>query len=123
MTKAQQVYDKVEALVASGTKKADAFRQVADEFGQPFNSIRGAYYTHTRSIGGTPGAKNKKAPVDPIEHAASVLNDALETIDDEVADAKARAEEAEAEYKQLRDSATARKQTIKAKIAALQAEA
>ena len=44
MTKAQEVYERVEALVASGVSKADAFRQVADEYGQPFNSMRGAYY-------------------------------------------------------------------------------
>jgi len=51
MTKAQEVYERVEALVASGVRKADAFRQVAEEFGQPFNSMRGAYYAHTRSTG------------------------------------------------------------------------
>lgn len=124
MTKAQEVFEKVEALVASGTKKADAFRQVADELGQPFNSIRGAYYTHTRSIGGTPGAKPKRnMPVDPIEHAASVLSEALEGIDDEVEAAKQRAEAATAEYKELRDSAAMRKATIKAKIEVLTAEA
>ena len=48
MTKAQEVYERVEALMASGTRKADAFRQLADEYGQPMNSIRGAYYAHTR---------------------------------------------------------------------------
>ncbi len=48
MTKAQEVYERVEALVASGAKKADAFRQVAEEYGQPFASMRCAYYAHTR---------------------------------------------------------------------------
>jgi hypothetical protein len=121
MTKAQEVYERVEALVASGVKKADAFRQVADELGQPFNSIRGAYYAHTRTLGGTPGATRKRTPVatDPIEQATNVLNTALEAIDGEVEAAKARAEEAAAEYKELRDSATARKATIKAEIEAL----
>jgi hypothetical protein len=125
MTKAQQVYDKVEALVASGTRKADAFRQVADEIGQPFNSIRGAYYTHTRSLGGTPGRSRKREPipVDPIEHATSVLTRALDVIDEQVEAAKAQAEEAEAAYKTLRDSATERKATIKAKIEALNTDA
>ena len=121
MTKAQQVYEKVEALVASGTKKADAFRQTADELGQPFNSIRGAYYTHTRTLGGTPARPRKReaTPTDPIEQATSVLNRALEVIDENVAAAKTRAEDAEAEYKELRDSAATRKATIKAKIEAL----
>lgn len=123
MTKAQQVYERVEELVASGLKKADAFRQVADEFGQPFNSARGAYYAHTRTLGGTPGASRRRAPAstDPIEQATSVLTTALETIDEEIADAKERAAEAEAEYKELRDSAAERKATIKAKLDALSA--
>ena len=125
MTKAQEVYEKVEALVASGTRKPDAFRQVADELGQPFNSIRGAYYTHTRSLGGTPGSSRKRAqtPADPIEAATSVLQRALEAIDDQVATAKTQAEEAQATYKELRNSAEARKATIQAKIEALNTNA
>ena len=51
MTKAQEVWERVEAVVASGVRKADAFRQVAEEYGQPFNSIRGAYYAHARPEG------------------------------------------------------------------------
>lgn len=31
MTKAQEVYERVEALVAKGARKADAFRQLAKE--------------------------------------------------------------------------------------------
>ena len=122
MTKAQEVYEKVEALVASGMKKADAFRHAADEFGQPFNSIRGAYYTHTRTIGGTPArprSKRETVPTDPIEQATSVLTRALEVIDENVEAAKQHAEDAAAEYKELRDSAATRKATIKAKIEAL----
>ena len=121
MTKAQEVYEKVEALVASGTKKADAFRQVADELGQPFNSMRGAYYAHTRTLGGTPARPRKReaTPTDPIEQATSVLTRALEATDENVEAAKTRAEDAAAEYKELRDSAAMRKATIKAKIEAL----
>src|SRR5258708_4764968 len=103
MTKAQEVYERVEALVGSGVRKADAFRQVADELGQPFNSMRGAYYAHTRTLGGTPGAARKRATtvIDPIEQATNVLNTALEAIDDEIESAKERADEAAAEYKEL----------------------
>ena len=122
MTKAQRVFEAVEAKVASGAKKADAFREVADEFGQPFNSIRGAYYTHTRSIGGTPGAKRPEI-VDPIEHAKNVLKDALEAIDDDVEAAKQRAEDAAADYKELRETAATRKAQIKAKIEVLAVDA
>ena len=118
MTKAQQVYDKVEALVASGVRKADAFRQAAEEFGQPFNSMRGAYYAHTRTLGGSPARPRKReaTPTDPIEQATSVLTRALEAIDENVEAAKTRAENATAEYKELRDSAATRKATIKTKI-------
>jgi hypothetical protein len=122
MTKAQEVYERVEALVASGVKKADAFRQIADELGQPFNSMRGAYYAHTRTLGGTPSRSRKSEKVsDPIEQALTVLTKAVESIDTEVADAKTRVDEAKAEYEHLRDTATERKAVIQAKIDALQA--
>jgi hypothetical protein len=123
MTKAQEVYERVEALVASGVRKADAFRQVADELGQPFNSMRGAYYAHTRTLGGTPSRSRTRqaANGDPIEQATLVLSRALDSIDAEVAAAKARIDEAKAEYEQLRDTAQGRKAAIKAKLDALKA--
>ena len=123
MTKAQEVYERVEALVAGGTKKADAFRQVAEGYGAEFNSIRGAYYAHTRSLGGTPrrSSRREAATVDPIESATSVLEKALEAIDGEVAAAKQRADDAKAEYEHLRTTAGERKATIQAKIDALKA--
>ena len=123
MTKAQQVYERVEALVASGVRKADAFRQVADELGQPFNSMRGAYYAHTRTLGGTPNRPRKREATngDPIEQATAVLTRAVDSIDAEVAAAKARVDEAKAEYEHLRDTASERKAAITAKIEALKA--
>lgn len=121
-SKAEQVFERVEELTAGGVKKADAFRQVADELGQPFNSIRGAYYTHTRTIGGTPGASpRRREPVDPVEQAAGVLRHALDVIDIEINQAKERADAAAAQYKELRDSAASRKAQIEAKIEALTA--
>ena len=123
MTKAQEVYERVEALVASGVKKAEAFRQVAEEYGQPFASMRGAYYAHTRSLGGSPkrSSKRETAVVDPIESATIVLEKAVEAIDAEVTAAKERADEAKTEYEHLRETAGERKATIKAKIDALKA--
>jgi len=124
MTKAQEVYERVEALVAQGVRKADAFRQVAGEFGQPFNSMRGAYYAHTRSLGrAAPRPRSRREPVtqDPIEAASSVLTRALEAIDTEIGAAKSRAEEAKAEYEQLRATAAERKAALEAKIEALKA--
>ena len=53
MTKAQEVYEKVEAMVASGeVKKADAFKTLAEQYGQPVDSLRGAYYQHKRVLDG-----------------------------------------------------------------------
>ena len=123
MTKAQEVYERTEALVASGVKKADAFRQVADEYGQPFASMRGAYYAHTRSLGGSPKRSSKRSttPVDPIESATTVLEKAIEAIDNEVGIAKSRADDAKTEYEHLRETAGERKAAIQAKIDALKA--
>lgn len=122
MTKAQEVYERVEALVASGVRKADAFRQVADEFGQPFNSMRGAYYAHTRTLGGSPKRSRKRETAsDPIESATIVLETAIETIDSDIADAKTRVDEAKSEYEHLRDTAKERRAALAAKIEALKA--
>lgn len=123
MTKAQQVYDKVEALVASGVRKADAFQKVADEFGQPFSSMRGAYYAHTSTLGGSPSRSRKRETTthDPIEQAVIVLTRAIESIDAEVAAAKKRIDEAKTEYEHLRDTAAERKAAIQAKLDVLKA--
>jgi hypothetical protein len=123
MTKAQQVYDRVEALVASGTTKADAFKELAKEFGQPVNSVRGAYYQHTKKVNGgaTKPRKRETSPADAVEDAKAVLLRSIERIDAEIAAAKERAEEAKAEYEAMKASAQERKQAIEAKIAALDA--
>jgi chromosome segregation ATPase len=122
MTKAQEVHERIEALVASGVKKADAFRQVAEEYGQPFASMRGAYYAHSRSLGGSPKRPRKsETAVDPIESATIVLEKAIEAIDAQISSAKAHADQAKTEYEHLRDTAGERKANIKAKIDALKA--
>jgi hypothetical protein len=118
------VYERVEALVASGVRKADAFRQVADEFGQPFNSMRGAYYAHTRATGqatptGPRRTRKRETTEDAIEQATTVLTRAIDAIDAEIELAKARADEAKTEYEHLRDTAKERKAAIQAKIDAL----
>ncbi len=119
MTKAQEVYERVEALVASGTRKADAFRQLGEELGQESGSLRSAYYTHTRTLGGsTPRAR---ATHDPVEAAVIVLQKAIAGIDAEVQAAKNRADEAIAAHKQLRETAEAREKALQAKIDALKA--
>lgn len=118
MTKAQEVYERVEALVASGSRKADAFRLLADEYGQPMNSIRGAYYANTRTQGSSPRSRTTH---DPIASAVIVLEKAIAGIDAEVQTAKNRADDAATAYKHLRDTAEERKTAMQAKIDALKA--
>lgn len=125
MTKAQQVYERIEALVASGLTKADAFRQLAEELGQPAKSLQGAYYQHTKKlgIGGNGGKrrsrKRETTPADALDDAKAVLEKAIDDIDAEIEQAKERADEAKAEYEAMKASAAERKQAIKAKIEAL----
>ncbi|UUY01812.1 hypothetical protein LRS13_13870 [Svornostia abyssi] len=125
MTKAQEVFEKVEALIASGSSKADAFKKLAEEYGQPVNSIRGAYYTHSRQ-GDEPGStkprrtrRRETTAEDALNDAREALDRAMESIDREVEAARLRAEEAQAEYEALRDSAEAKKEAIAAKRDAL----
>ena len=128
MTKAQEVYERVEALVASGLSKAEAFRQLEGELGQPAKSLQGAYYQHTKKLGiGGNGAgrrrtrKRETTPADALEDAKAVLEEALDSIDAEIEQAKERADEAKSEYEAMKASATERKQAITAKLKALDA--
>ena len=122
MSKAQEVYEKVEALVSTGVSKADAFRQLAEEYGQPVDSIRGAFYGYSRGLNPDAPSRTRRresTPADPLEQARLVLTRAIDAIDAEVESAKQRVEEAKADYQQLRDSAEERKQDLKAKVEAL----
>jgi uncharacterized protein YoaH (UPF0181 family) len=126
MTKAQQVYERIEALVASGLTKAEAFRQLAEELGQPAKSLQGAYYQHTKKLGGGGNGggrrrtrKRETTPADALEDAKALLEEAIDSIDAEIEQAKERADEAKAEYEAMKASATERKQAIAAKIKAL----
>lgn len=123
MTKAQEVFEKIEAMIASGTPKADAFKELAKTYGQPVNSVRGSYYAHHKRLhgGSTRPRKRETTPADAVEDAKAVLLRSIERIDSEIEAAKARAEEAQAEYKAMRSSATERREAIEAKIAALDA--
>lgn len=125
MTKAHEVYDKVETMIAAGTPKAEAFKQLAAEYGQPVNSIRGSYYSHTspgRSIspeGSRRGRRRETTPDDALADARRALERAIDAIDREVGEAKARADEATAEHEALKASAQERKDAIAARLEAL----
>ncbi len=121
MTKAQEVYERVEALVSSGVTKADAFRQLAEEYGQPVKSLQGAYYSHSRKANGGKARSRKRetTPADAVESAKAVLEKAIDDIDAEIEQAKEPADEAKHEFEAMKASASERKQAIKAKLAAL----
>jgi predicted RNase H-like nuclease (RuvC/YqgF family) len=121
MTKADQTRERIDALVADGLKKADAFRQLSEELGQPVKSLQGAYYNATRKANGgsTRARKRETTTIDALAQATAVLEKAIESIDAEIEAAKTRADEAKAEHEALKSSATERKQAIQAKIEAL----
>jgi hypothetical protein len=132
MTKAQEVYEKIEAMIASGeVKKADAFKTLADEYGQPVDSLRGAYYQHKRVLdnGGTPPTsgggtrrtrRRETTSETAVESAVATLRRAVDSIDAEIEAAKERAKEAQAEYEAMKASADERKAAITEKITLLE---
>jgi hypothetical protein len=126
VTKAQEVYDEIERRIASGTDKADAFKQLAEETGRPFDSLRGSYYSHKRKLeGGEPNAKpsrtrRRETTLDAaVADARAALERAIVNIDKEVEIASARSAEAKAEYEALKASAGERKQAITERLEAL----
>jgi hypothetical protein len=133
MTKAQEIYEKIEAMIASGeVKKADAFKTLAEQYSQPVDSLRGAYYQHKRVLdnGGTSPAGNgggtrrtrrrETTSETAVESAVATLKRAIESIDAEIEVAKERAKEAQAEYEAMQASADERKASITEKITLLE---
>jgi hypothetical protein len=121
MTKAQEVFQKVEALTASGMTKALAFKQLAEEYGQPVNSLRGAYYSVSRDNGESRSRPRRRetTPEDALADARASLERSIASIDREVEVAEERAQEAKAEHEALKASASERKATITEKLEAL----
>ncbi len=130
MTRAQETYERIKALEERGVDKADAFRQLADEFGQPVNSVRGAYYTGRREADGESGiARSRRSrrrettAEDAIETAIGSMLRSIESIKSEVIASRERAREAVAEARAVADAAGPRIAEIEAKIALLRGEA
>jgi hypothetical protein len=119
MTKAEEIHQRVEALVASGTSRADAFKQLAEELGIKPNSVRGAYYQATKGNGESKPRRRETTPEDALADARRALERAIENIDREVEQAKARADEARKEHDSLKASAAERKAAIAAKLESL----
>lgn len=128
MTKAQQTYERIETLVGEGTAKADAFKQLAAEYGQSVDSVRGAYYTGRKQSTGqasTRGRRSQRRETtehDAIDRAIETMQNAIASIEHEVEQAGERAEEAQREHQALKEAAGPRIEVIKSKIAALTAE-
>ena len=124
MTRAQEVFEKVNALTDGGMGRPDAFKQVAAELSIQVNSARGSYYAFSRGATGNGKSRTRRRETtadDALADARAALERSIEAIDREVEVAKERATEAAAEYEALRGSAKERKEAIKAKITALEA--
>lgn len=122
MTKAQEVYEKVNALMDGGLDRPDAFKQIAAEYQQPVNSIRGSYYSFSRGATGNGNSRPRRretTPDDALADARAALERAIASIDREVEVAGERAREAKAEHESLQASAAERKAAISERLEAL----
>jgi hypothetical protein len=126
MTKAQEIYERIESLVAEGMSRPDAFRQLAKELNQKFDSIRGAYYTGRQQATGATGTPRGRRPrkretteQDAVEAAVATLEQAIASIEREVTAAEERAREAQAEHEAMAAMSGPRIAAIRAKIAVL----
>jgi hypothetical protein len=120
MSKAQDIYDRVEAVASEGHSKKDAHEIVAKEFGMKPSSIRGAVYQARKERGLTGPRRVRETTTEgAVASAVETLEAAREAIDEEIGHAKERAEEAKREYDELKGSASDRKAEIEAKIEAL----
>jgi hypothetical protein len=122
MTKAQEVYEKVNTLIDGGMSRPDAFKQVAGEYEQPVNSIRGSFYSYSRGATGGRSSRPRRRETtaeSALEGARAALERSIEAIDREVEVASERASEAAAEAKALTESADERKAAIAERLEAL----
>jgi hypothetical protein len=123
MTKAQEVFDKVNELMESGLEMSAAFKQLAEETGRPYDSLRGSYYSHKSKTEGGPKSsrprRRETTPEDALEDARAALLRALSAIDREVEAAGDRVVEAKREHEALSESADERKTAITERLEAL----
>jgi hypothetical protein len=122
MTRAQEVYEKVNKLTESGTSRPDAFKQVAEELGIQINSARGSFYSFSRGATGNGNSRTRRRvtqPEDALADARAALERSLDAIDREVEAAEDRAREAAGEAKELKATAAERKQAISERLEAL----
>lgn len=125
-TLAQQYHEAVEKLKASGMSNADAIRKVADDFGKEVNAVRGGIHQYKAKLSGgitttaSRGRRKAASTVDDLmANARASMEQALKLIDNEVDQAKAALDAAQARYDEVTESVAERKADIERKIAAL----
>ena len=122
-TKAEQIWEEINQMIERGMTKANAFKELATQYGQPVDSIRGSYYSHKKKLEGgesKPRTRRRETtPDDALADARAALDRAIDSIGREVEVAKARADEAKAEYDALKASANDRKKAITERLEAL----
>jgi hypothetical protein len=126
---AQRYYEEVEALKASGTKNADAVREVAKKYGKNENAVRGGIHQYkSRHVNGgaaattTSRGSRRQASLsvdDYVANARKALEAARDLIDREVEHAKAELDAAQQRYDQVAASVKDRKADIEKKLQAL----
>lgn len=122
-TKAQELYDRVQAMIAAGTDKSDAFTQLSSELERPYDSVRGSYYSHKKKLEGgetrTRTRRRMTSPEDALADARSALERGIVAIGKEIEAAEERASEATAEAEALKASADTRRKAITERLEAL----
>ena len=124
----QTYYEEVETLNAGGMKNADAVREVAKKYDKNENAVRGGIHQYKKSHldGGastTITRRSRRARAvtvdDYLANARKALEDALALIDQEVNEAKAALDAAQARYEHAVASVKGKKADIEKKLAAL----
>lgn len=120
MSKAREVYERVEALAAEGLSKKEAQEKVAAERSMRPSSIRGLVYQARKELGLTGPRRVKETTTEgAVASAVETLERARDAIDEEIDHARERSVEAKREYDELKSSASDRKAEIESKIEAL----
>lgn len=128
-TWAQVYVEEVDALVADGTKNADAVRQVAEKYHKTENSVRGGIFQYKKahSNGNSPSPTTRRSrPAaqlsvdDYLANARAALEAARDLIDREVDEATAARDAAQARLDEVMASIKDRKADIEKKLKALE---
>lgn len=126
----QTYYEDVEALKATGVTNANAIRQVAERYGKNANAVRGGIHQYkTNHLNGgaattAPRRRSSRQSVRTVEdylaNARTALESARDLIDQEVNEAKAALDAAQARYDEVVASVKDRKADVEKRLKALQ---